>query len=166
LTVRPHRTRRKPYTRVVVCESAPVPAASRVFAAPRDAPADAYARTIVLAPAGLRAAFASLAGVADVVYAGDADARQLDLEAALRALREAGVATVVCEGGPTLAARLLARRLVARAIWFVAPVFLQSPESVPVLAGADLATTANGWTFEGVVRAGDDLMLTARLPHV
>jgi diaminohydroxyphosphoribosylaminopyrimidine deaminase/5-amino-6-(5-phosphoribosylamino)uracil reductase len=166
LTVRPHRTRRKPYTRVVVCESAPVPAASRVFAAPLDAPADAYARTIVLAPAGLRAAFASLAGVADVVFAGDSDATVLDLDAAMRALREAGVTTVLCEGGPTLAARLLARRLVARAVWFVAPLFLQSPESVPVLAGADLGTAANGWTFERVVRAGDDLMLTARLPHV
>jgi len=32
LTVRPHANRRKPYTRVVVCETAPVPTASRVLA--------------------------------------------------------------------------------------------------------------------------------------
>jgi diaminohydroxyphosphoribosylaminopyrimidine deaminase/5-amino-6-(5-phosphoribosylamino)uracil reductase len=84
----------------------------------------------------------------------------------MRALRAAGVSTVLCEGGPTLAARLLAARLVARVVWFVAPAFFCSPDAVPVLAGADLAAIANGWTFERVERAGDDLMLTARLPHV
>src|SRR5665213_225805 len=34
LTIRPHRTRVKPYARVVVCETAPLPLASRVFAEP------------------------------------------------------------------------------------------------------------------------------------
>jgi hypothetical protein len=48
----------------------------------------------------------------------------------------------------------------------VAPRLFAAPGAVPVLAGADLATAANGWTFERVERAGDDLMLTARLPHV
>ena len=166
LTIRPHRTRRRPYTRVVVCETAPIPAASRVLAEPADAPAGAYAPTIVLAPAGLADAFAALAPQANVVLAGEPDARELDLVAAMRALRAAGVATVLCEGGPTLAARLLAQRLVARIVWFVAPRFFASPDAVPVLAGADLATVANGWAFERVERAGDDLMLTARLPHV
>ena len=33
LTIRPHRTRVKPYARVVVCETAPVPLDSKVFAA-------------------------------------------------------------------------------------------------------------------------------------
>jgi diaminohydroxyphosphoribosylaminopyrimidine deaminase/5-amino-6-(5-phosphoribosylamino)uracil reductase len=166
LTVRPHRTRHKPYVRVVACETARVPATSRVFAPPPGTPARAYARTIVLAPAGLRDAFAPLAGVAEVVFAGDPGATQLDLLAAMRALRSTGVTTVLCEGGPTLAGRLLAARLVARIVWFVAPTFLYGPEAVPVLAGADLATAANEWTFERVERAGDDLMLTARLPHV
>jgi diaminohydroxyphosphoribosylaminopyrimidine deaminase/5-amino-6-(5-phosphoribosylamino)uracil reductase len=165
LTIRPHRTRRKPYTRVVVCETAPVPATSRVFAPPADAPPDAYARTIVLAPAGLRSAFAPLAAVADVVYAGADDATALDLTAALRALRAAGVTTVLCEGGPTLAARLLEQRLVARAVWFVAPAFLRTPDAVPVLAGADLAAATRGWHFESAGRAGDDLVLTARPPR-
>jgi diaminohydroxyphosphoribosylaminopyrimidine deaminase/5-amino-6-(5-phosphoribosylamino)uracil reductase len=166
LTIRPHRTRRAPYTRVVVCETAPVPATSRVFAPPSDAPPGAYAPTIVLAPAGLAAAFAPLAGSAHLILSGEPDARELDLTAALAALRAAGVATVLCEGGPTLAARLLAQRLVARIVWFVAPKLFRSPDAVPVLAGADLATAANGWTFDRVERAGDDLMITARLPHV
>ena len=166
LTIRPHRTRRKPYARVVVCETAPFPLTSRVLAPPADAPAGAYAPTIALAPAGAAAAFAPLTGVANVVTAGAPDARELDLVAALRALRASGITSVLCEGGPTLAARLLAHRLVARIVWFVAPMLLRAADAVPVLAGADLASAANGWTFERVERAGDDLMLTARLPHV
>ncbi len=166
LTVRPHRTRRQPYTRVVVCERGVIPVESRVLAPPVDAPAGAYAPTMVLAPAGMRTAFAVLESNANVLYAGEPDAIELDLTAALRALRAAGVTTVLCEGGPTLAARLLAERLVARIVWFIAPAWFCAPDAVPVLAAADLATAANGWTFERVERAGDDLMLTARLPHV
>jgi diaminohydroxyphosphoribosylaminopyrimidine deaminase/5-amino-6-(5-phosphoribosylamino)uracil reductase len=72
----------------------------------------------------------------------------------------------LCEGGPTLAAGLIAAGLVERIVWFVAPVLLAAPGAVPVLSGADLSTIANGWTFEGVERVGNDLMITARLPHV
>jgi hypothetical protein len=43
---------------------------------------------------------------------------------------------------------------------------MRSDTAVPVLAGADLGAGANGWTFERVERLGEDLMLTARLPHV
>jgi diaminohydroxyphosphoribosylaminopyrimidine deaminase/5-amino-6-(5-phosphoribosylamino)uracil reductase len=166
LTVRPHRTRRKPYERVIACETAPVPVSSRVFAAPADAPPGAYGRTIVLAPAGSAAAFAPLDGVADVVFAGPSDASALDVRAALVALRERGVASVLCEGGPTLAGHLLARGLVQRIVWLVAPRFLQGPHAVPVLAGADLAVLANGWRYDRVERLGDDLMLSAPLHHV
>jgi len=166
LTIRPHRTRVKPYVRVVVCETAPVPESSRVFATPPDAPAGSYRPTIVLAPAGLAGAFAPLSARGEVLLAGKPDAQQLDLHAALLALRGAGITSVLCEGGPTLAARLIAARLVERAVWFVAPVFLAAPEAVPVLAGADLSAIANGWTFDEVERVGTDLMITARLPNV
>ncbi|GAC1419849.1 MAG: bifunctional diaminohydroxyphosphoribosylaminopyrimidine deaminase/5-amino-6-(5-phosphoribosylamino)uracil reductase RibD [Candidatus Velthaea sp.] len=166
LTLRPHRMRHKPFTRIVVCESDTVPEASRVFAAPGDAPNGAYARTIVLAPAGARERFANLAGVADVVFAGSPGEPALDLGAALTALREREITTVLCEGGPTLAGRLLAQGLVQRAIWFVAPRFIRTPDAVPVLAGADLAALQNGWTFDRVERVGDDVMLSARVGHV
>jgi diaminohydroxyphosphoribosylaminopyrimidine deaminase/5-amino-6-(5-phosphoribosylamino)uracil reductase len=166
LTIRPHRTRVKPYARVVVCETAPVPSASNVFAAPDGAPSDSYRSTIVLAPAGLSAAFEPLRDVCDLVFAGEPDARELDLAAAMRALRTAGITTVLCEGGPTLAGRLIAAGLVERIVWFVAPVFLRTPDAVPVLAGADLAALATGWTFDEVERVGNDFMITARLPHV
>ncbi len=163
LTVRPHVVRHKPYRRVVACETDPIPLRSRVLAAPADAPADAYARTIVLAPAGARVRFAELETVAEVVYAGDQDAQQLDLRAALEALRARGIDTVFCEGGPTLAGRFIAAGLVQRAIWLVAPRFLQSPAAVPVLAGADLSTLGNGWRFDRVERLGDDLLLSGRI---
>ena len=166
LTIRPHRTRIKPYVRVVGCETAPLPATSRVFAPPGDAPEGSYRRTIVLAPAGLSEAFAPMRECCELLLTGDPDARQLDLYAAMLALRGAGISTVLCEGGPTLAARLIAARLVERIVWFVAPVLYAAPGAVPVLAGADLGALANGWTFDEVERVGDDLMITARLPHV
>jgi len=163
LTVRPHAVRRKPYVRIVACETDPIPRSARVLAAPEDAPAESYDRTLVLAPAGARERFAELEAVADVVYAGAADSRQLDLRAALEAVRGRGIDTVLCEGGPTLAGRLVAAGLVQRAVWLVAPRFLQSPSAVPVLAGADLSTLGNGWRFDRVERLGDDLLLSGRI---
>jgi diaminohydroxyphosphoribosylaminopyrimidine deaminase/5-amino-6-(5-phosphoribosylamino)uracil reductase len=166
LTLRPHRTRRKPYVRVVVCESDTVPRDSRVFAPPAAAPSGAYAPTVVLAPAGIRERFAALEPVADVVYVGGAAARTLDLGAALRALRGRGIGSVLCEGGPTLAGRLLEQRLVARVIWFIAPRFLHTSQAVPVLAGADLTRAIDGWRFDRVERVGNDMLLSARVDHV
>ncbi|MBV8645188.1 MAG: bifunctional diaminohydroxyphosphoribosylaminopyrimidine deaminase/5-amino-6-(5-phosphoribosylamino)uracil reductase RibD [Candidatus Eremiobacteraeota bacterium] len=162
LTVRPHTTRRKPYARVVVCETDAIPPESRVLAPPRNAPPDAYRPTIVLAPAGARARFAALEQLAEVVYVGDAEARELDLAAALVALHEREITTVLCEGGPTLAGRLVARGLVQRVIWFLAPTFLRTDAAVPALAGADLAG-ANGWRFDRIERVGDDMLLSADL---
>jgi diaminohydroxyphosphoribosylaminopyrimidine deaminase/5-amino-6-(5-phosphoribosylamino)uracil reductase len=160
LTVRPHATRRKPYTRIVVCETDAIPPDSRVLTPPPDAPAGAYAPTIVLAPGGARTRFAALEAVADVLYAGDDN--ELDLRAALVALRGRGISTILCEGGPTLAGRLLAGRLVQRVVWLVAPAFLAAPDAVPALAGADLDGT-DGWRFDRIERVGDDMLLSADL---
>jgi len=162
LTVRPHATRRKPYARIVVCETSAIAPQSRVLAPPPDAPPDAYRRTIVSAPGGARPAFAALEPLADVVYAGEAGATQLDLVAALRALRERDITTVLCEGGPTLAGRLLAAGAVQRVVWFVAPAFLRTDAAVPALAGADLSAR-NGWRFDRIERVGDDMLLSADL---
>ena len=162
LTVRPHATRRKPYARVVVCETDAIPPDRRVLAPPAGAPPDAYRPTIVLAPRGARAAFAALEPLADVAYVGTRDAQRLDLRAALVALRERDVTTVLCEGGPTLAGRLLEAGLVQRVIWFVAPAFLRGDAAVPALAGADLSRR-NGWRFDRIERVGDDMLLSADL---
>lgn len=162
LTVRPHRSRRKPYVRVVVCERDPISPESAVLRTVDDAPLGAYAPTIVLAPGAARDRFAALEGRADVVYAGAPDAATLDLEAALVALRERGIASVLCEGGPTLAGRLLAGNLVQRLVWLIAPRLLRGDDAVPVLAGADVAAV-NGWRFDRSERLGDDMLLSADL---
>jgi len=157
LTVRPIRARRKPYVRVVACEDATVPADRKIFA-----PEEGYAPTIVLAPAGRRENFAELEKICDVVYVAPApdpsDALTLDLREALRALREHGIASILCEGGPTLAGRLTERGLVDRIDWLVAPVFLGGQDAVPALGH----TTQNGsLRFDGVERLGADIHISA-----
>jgi riboflavin biosynthesis pyrimidine reductase len=122
------------------------------------APLPGYARTIVLAPAGAAARFASLETVADVVYVGGTTDVQLDLPRAFEALRERGIASMLCEGGPTLAGRLLAAGLVRRVDWLVAPSLLAGPTAVPVLTSGPGETTL---TFERVERLGPDVVLSA-----
>ncbi len=152
LTVRPPYARRKAYRRVVACETAPVPAGGRIFA-----PAAGYAPTLVLAPAGARAAFAPLEEIADIVYVGDEHVTTLDLESALEHLYGLGIASVLCEGGPTLGARFLQRGLVDRFDWLVAPTFLAGPEAVRVLGDGATGTELQ---FDRVERLGADVLLS------
>jgi diaminohydroxyphosphoribosylaminopyrimidine deaminase/5-amino-6-(5-phosphoribosylamino)uracil reductase len=161
LTMRPPRARLRPYVRVVACEHAPVAAESRVFAMPDPSKEGVYARTIVLAPAGLREAFASLERVAEVAYVGDASARSLDLRASLVALRERGIHSVLSEGGPTLAARLLTEGLVDRLHWLTAPVLLAGENAVNALQPLPEASPRRRLVFDEVARLGDDVLFSA-----
>jgi diaminohydroxyphosphoribosylaminopyrimidine deaminase/5-amino-6-(5-phosphoribosylamino)uracil reductase len=153
LSVRPPRARRKPYVRVVACEHAAVPLDSAIFA-----PLEGYAPTVVLAPAGLRAEFAALEARADVIYAGAEADTALDLERALEALRDRGIASVLCEGGPTLAGRLVERGFVDRIDWLLAPALLHGPDAVAAL-GTEVAQMLH---FDRVERLGADVLLSAR----
>lgn len=153
LTVRPEHYRLLPYRRVVMCETDPVDPQSLVFV-----PREGYAKTIVAAPAGARPRFSAVESVADVLYVGEAGAMQLDLEQALRDLRSAGITSMLCEGGPTLAGRLLELGLVDRFYGLVAPVLLKSADAVPVLAGGSLAEV-RGLRFDRVERVGEDLLV-------
>lgn len=155
LTVRPPRDRVRNYVRVVACESDAVPLESRVFAAE-----DGYARTIVLAPGGLRDRFERLESVADVLYVGASDAVRLDLALAMKQLRARGIHGVLCEGGPTLAAGMLAANQVDRFHWAIAPRLLSNERSVPVLSGTDFARLAVRLRFDRVERVGDDAIIT------
>ncbi|MBV8637512.1 MAG: bifunctional diaminohydroxyphosphoribosylaminopyrimidine deaminase/5-amino-6-(5-phosphoribosylamino)uracil reductase RibD [Candidatus Eremiobacteraeota bacterium] len=155
LTVRPPSHRLRPFKRVIACETDTVPEGSRVFAATED-----YAATIVLAPSGARERFANLRDVADVVFVGNQNSSQLDLREAMNALREQGVQSVLCEGGPTLGARLIAAGVVDRFYWAIAPVFLTAPNAVPVLAGADLATLGRRLRFDHIDMVGCDVVIS------
>jgi diaminohydroxyphosphoribosylaminopyrimidine deaminase/5-amino-6-(5-phosphoribosylamino)uracil reductase len=153
LSVRPPHARHKPYVRVVACEHAAVPLESAIFA-----PLEGYAPTVVLAPAGLRAEFAALEACADVIYVGaDADTA-LDLERALDALRDREIASVLCEGGPTLAGRLVERGFVDRIDWLLAPALLHGPDAIAAL-GTNVAQTLH---FDRVERLGPDVLISAR----
>lgn len=154
LTVRPAHARRRPYVRVVVCEDAPVPASARIFET-----VPGYARTIIVAPGGVRKRFTELERVADCVFAGGGE--RLDLRAALAALKGAGISSVLCEGGPTFASGLLQQCFVDRLIWIIAPLLLSNEKAVPALArGVDGAL--EGWRFDDVERLGEDLWLVAK----
>lgn len=166
LTIRPPRARARPYVRVVACEEAPVPPESRIFQLPEPSREGVYAPTIVLAPAGSRPAFAPLEGLAEVLYVGDADARSLDVQAALAALRARGICSVLSEGGPTLASRLLAGGLVDRLRWIVAPKLLANVSALPALARVSDIRLQHGLTIDSVTRLGDDVLLSARFEEL
>lgn len=154
LTVRPAHDRLRPYVRVVVCENDTVDAGANVFVQQ-----EGYARTMVLAPAGLADRFSNLRGVADVVFVGDEGSTQLDVREAFRSLYSRGISAVVCEGGPTMAGTLFGKGLVDRFCWIVAPRLLRTQNAVPVLASGNLFTVA-GLRFDRLERLGDDVLIS------
>jgi diaminohydroxyphosphoribosylaminopyrimidine deaminase / 5-amino-6-(5-phosphoribosylamino)uracil reductase len=154
LTVRPAHFRLREYVRVVVCETDAVDPASAVFA-----PETGYGQTIVLAPAGAAPRFAQLRGVADVLFVGAANEMDLDMGAGMQALRERGISSVLCEGGPTMAGHLLAAGLVDRFHWLIAPRLLRTESSVPVVTAGALSER-RGLRFDRVERLGRDLLVS------
>lgn len=161
LTIRPRHDRGRPYVRIVACESDAVPPTSRVFAS-----ADGYGKTIVLAPGALRPRLERLADVAEVLVIGDARAGRLDIAEAMEALRERDIYSVLCEGGPKLAAALIAGGLADRFYWAVVPRFLHAERAVPVLRGVDLASRAVRARFDAVECVGGDVVLSGTFGDV
>jgi diaminohydroxyphosphoribosylaminopyrimidine deaminase/5-amino-6-(5-phosphoribosylamino)uracil reductase len=161
LTVRPPHHRLRPFVRVVACESDTIDAASRILARVED-----YAPSIVLAPAGLRGTFDNLRGAADVLFVGGVSDERLDLPEAMKALRAANVYSVLCEGGPTLGARLIAAGVVDRFYWAIAPVLLGNERAVPVLAGVDFAALGARLRFERTMQVGDDVVVSGTIANV
>lgn len=161
LTVRPPAQRSRPFIRVVACESDTIPEASRVLA-----PLDGYAKTVVLAPLGARERFRNLDGIADVLFVGDERAAHLDLPSAVRALRTYGAQSVLCEGGPTLGARLIRARTVDGFYWAIAPVLLGNENAIPVLRTLDAATLGARLRFERTERVGIDVVVSGSFEYV
>jgi diaminohydroxyphosphoribosylaminopyrimidine deaminase/5-amino-6-(5-phosphoribosylamino)uracil reductase len=155
LTVRPPHDRLRQYVRIVACETGALSAGSRIFS---EEPG--YARTIVIAPAALPDRVRELQEVADVLCVGAPHATALDLAEATKALRARGIYSVLCEGGPRLAAGLIAARQVDRFYWAIAPVFLGNENAVPVLRGVDLAALNARMSFDRVEMAGGDVIIS------
>lgn len=161
LTVRPPHHRLRQFRRIVACGIETLPPESRILHAVED-----YDRTIVLVPGGMRDAFAGLAETADVIPVGGDDAERLDLPAAMQALRQTGVESVLCEGGPTLGARLIESGVVDRFYWAIAPRLLGNERAVPVLAGVDFASLDRPLRFDRVEHVGHDVVISGRFLHV
>jgi diaminohydroxyphosphoribosylaminopyrimidine deaminase / 5-amino-6-(5-phosphoribosylamino)uracil reductase len=154
LTVRPAHHRLREYVRVVACETDAVDPASAVFASEAG-----YGKTIVLAPAGASARFTELHGVGDVILVGARNEMDLDMDAAFRALRDRGINSVLCEGGPTMAGHLLAKGLVDRFHWLIAPRLLGSESAVPVVTAGALGDV-RGLRFDRVEQLGRDMLVS------
>ncbi len=92
----------------------------------------------------------------------DADARP-DLAAALSALGSRGLTSVLVEGGGTVAAALLAARLVDRIVWARAPTVIGG-DGIAAVAGLGVAALEDARRFArvGVTRSGDDILETYR----
>jgi diaminohydroxyphosphoribosylaminopyrimidine deaminase / 5-amino-6-(5-phosphoribosylamino)uracil reductase len=161
LTVRPAHHRLRPYVRVVLCQTEGVSARSRIFGIE-----EGYAKSVVLAPSGLANRLDELRGVADVIGVGPPENLRLDLPQALEALRERDIYSVLCEGGPTLAARLIAAGQVDRFYWAIAPLFMQSASAVPVLARGGLIRDSVGLQFDRIERTGKDIMISGTFANV
>lgn len=85
-----------------------------------------------------------------------------DLDAALRALGEREVRHVLVEGGPTVAAALLAADAVDELHAYVAPVLLGAGANAVADLGISTIGDAARFATRSVTRLGDDVLLVAR----
>jgi diaminohydroxyphosphoribosylaminopyrimidine deaminase/5-amino-6-(5-phosphoribosylamino)uracil reductase len=90
------------------------------------------------------------------------DDGRVDLEALLRYLGERGVASVLVEGGATLSATLLRRRLVDKVLLFVAPKIIGG-DGISVIGPCGVETMEQVINLRDVVsqRLGNDVLLEA-----
>jgi diaminohydroxyphosphoribosylaminopyrimidine deaminase/5-amino-6-(5-phosphoribosylamino)uracil reductase len=90
------------------------------------------------------------------------DDGRVDLEALLRYLGERGVASVLVEGGATLSATLLRRRLVDKVLFFVAPKIIGG-DGISVVGPCGVETMEQVIQLRDVVsqRLGNDVLLEA-----
>jgi diaminohydroxyphosphoribosylaminopyrimidine deaminase / 5-amino-6-(5-phosphoribosylamino)uracil reductase len=161
LTVRPPHLRLRPFVRVIACRNETIDESGRVFE-----PVENYTRTIVLVPAGRRERFDNLESIADVVSVGEPGAHDLDLSAALGALRSAGLTSVLCEGGPALAGAMLKTGVVDRFYWSVAPRLLSNDLAVPAVRGVDLSDAPRALRFDPPRSLGRDVLLSGTFDGV
>lgn len=156
LTVRPNKPRAVPYTRIVVDARGRIPPRAKITKEQE------RARTIVattdLMPALTREALAKR-GVSILDCARTPDDR-VDLEDMLAKIARADIISILCEGGPSLGAALLAAHRVNRVDWLVAPLLLGGADAVPVIGSA---TRDVPLRLETVRRLGDDVLIAAEI---
>ena len=122
---------------------------------------DGRSRPFVLAPANANTVgLTEAAQAADVIAIGEP---QLDLGAALRALAEQGVHALLCEGGPTLNAALLAEGLVDELCLTMTPALVGMGGGKRIIGGAPLPKMV-GLELAHVLEEDGNLFLRYLLP--
>jgi diaminohydroxyphosphoribosylaminopyrimidine deaminase / 5-amino-6-(5-phosphoribosylamino)uracil reductase len=142
--------------RVLVDSRLRVPATARLYGD------DEGARTLVMTRKGARGRRSVAATGAELLdLPGSPGA--MDLTAGMRALAEAGLTTVLVEGGGGLAGALVREDLVDEIHWILAPVLL-GREGRPALGSLGVRALAQAPKLDwvGVGRLGDDIHITAR----
>ncbi len=149
LTVRGTVKPRKPPVRVVFDRRAMLNPGVRLVSTARDVPT--WVMASLEAPA---------ASVNVLEQNGVRVFRPVNLAAGLVMLRQAGIHSVLCEGGGALGAKLLADGLVDRLYWVQAPVWL-GEGAVPAFAGVPTAPLASAPRWFPVERRalGSDTLL-------
>ncbi len=140
---------------VIVTRSLGLDPGSRIFS-------EAPVRPVIVTTASADAAARDLfEAVADVIAVGDED---VDLPAALDALRARGLKRLLCEGGPTLFGSLLAADLVDELCVTIAPQ-LNSGDAGRIVAGASELprTTRLIEVLASSSATGSELLLRYRL---
>ena len=136
---------------VIVSRSLGLDPASRIFTEARVRPV-----IITTAAPGFAAERARFDAVSDVIAVGD---EQVDLHAAVEALRARGLARLLCEGGPALFGSLLAADLVDELCLTVAPQ-LNSGDAMRIAQGA--GATPRDMQLVEVLSSGSELLLRYR----
>jgi diaminohydroxyphosphoribosylaminopyrimidine deaminase/5-amino-6-(5-phosphoribosylamino)uracil reductase len=161
LTVRPFRPRAVPYLRIVADAHGLLPLDGHLT---RDA---ATIPTMVVGteamPAARRTELESR-GVEVLVCAATPDGL-VDLTSMLQVLGSRGIVSILCEGGPTLAASLLAGAHVGRVYWLIAPEILGSAALAPAIATSTRTPSSIGLRIDSTAMLGSDLLITSTPLH-
>jgi diaminohydroxyphosphoribosylaminopyrimidine deaminase/5-amino-6-(5-phosphoribosylamino)uracil reductase len=85
----------------------------------------------------------------------------VNLASMLQMLGSRGIVSILCEGGPTLAASLLAGAHVGRVYWLVAPEILGSAAVAPAIATSTRTPTSIALRIDSTAMLGSDLLITS-----
>lgn len=158
LTVRRPVPMRRPPVRIVLDGSGRLSPGAALFE-DADAPVRVYFREGRDAP-GL-----AETGATVVAVPAGPGGEGVALDAVLRDAWDAGLRSILCEGGGRVAAAFLGSGLAPRLYLFLAPRVL-GPDAVPAFPGLDATDAASGWTPAGEPRRfGDDTLVVLDRPH-